>query len=496
MATRRLARPRNRDAQGGQILVLFVLGLIVMLAVSALLIDGANALVTRRRLQNVGDAAALAGANTLQATGSAHVCSTVSSSPPGAPRADIVAAVKASIAANWSSFPVANITVTCAPEAIYENQAVRVDLRINSSNFFGGAIGYGGTVAATTSTAINGQTLGSAYSVVLLDPSNSSWPNARRGCPSFLISGGPTIQFDGSVYVNSTCATALGTNGNAASITFAADRQLYVVGGYDQGPLTITPAPTLGVSPLADPLADLEPLNTTPAPAGPLPLRSSVPIVLNNTTQVLEPGIYLGGIQLKNSSIALLRPGIYVLDGGGLSTSLGLDVGAQASVCSISATSTATDCSNWTAECPDTTCGVLIYNKGLLSGLGAMGQISVGAGATIKLRAYDDRAITSGTSYFQYRNLLIWQDKNPVPTSLLGQPEIRLNGGGNVDISGTVYAPSAKVNMGGGSGGSGGDITLTLQFIAWDLEMSGNSSFRFLYGDNEFTRWKDYGLVQ
>jgi Flp pilus assembly protein TadG len=493
---RGVRRQPSQDGERGQILVLFVLGLVVMLAVGALLLDGANALVTRRRLQNVGDAAALAGAHTLQATGSAHVCSTVSSSPPGAPRADIVAAVTASIAANWPSFPAASITVTCAPEAIYENQAVRVDLRISSSNFLGAAIGYGGTVAATTSTAINGQTLGSAYSVVLLDPSNSSWPNARNGCPSFLISGGPTITFDGSVYVDSACSTAVGTNGNAASVTFAANRQLYVVGGYVPGPLTITPAPILGASPLPDPLADIEPLDTRPAPVGTLPLRSSVPIILNNTTQVLEPGIYLGGIQLRNSSIALLRPGIYVLDGGGLSTSLGLDIGAQASVCSISATSTATDCSNWEAECPDTACGVLIYNKGLLSGLGAMGQISIGAGATMKLRAYDDRAIMSGTSYFQYRNLLIWQDKNPVPTALLGQPEIRLSGGGNVTISGTVYAPSAKVSMGGGSGGSGGNVTLTLQFIAWDLEMSGNSAFRFLYGDSEFTRWKDYGLVQ
>ena len=42
------------------------------------------------------------------------------------------------------------------------------------------------------------------------------------------------------------------------------------------------------------------------------------------------PGVYRGGIQLRNSSVALLRPGIYVLDGGGI------DVGAQASFCSIS----------------------------------------------------------------------------------------------------------------------------------------------------------------
>jgi hypothetical protein len=37
--------------------------------------------------------------------------------------------------------------------------------------------------------------------------------------------------------------------------------------------------------------------------------------------------------------------------------------------------------------------------------------------------------------------------------------------------------------MGGTSGGSGGTVNLLLQFIAWDLEMSGNTSFHFFYTD-------------
>ena len=58
-----------------------------------------------------------------------------------------------------------------------------------------------------------------------------------------------------------------------------------------------------------------------------------------------------------------------------------------------------------------------------------------------------------------------------------------------MDIGGTVYAPSAKVQMGGSSGGSGGDsVDLTLQFISWDLELSGNSSFHFHYNANTFAR--------
>ena len=480
---------RRREGEKGQVLVLFILGLVAMLAVGALLLDGANALVTRRRLQNAGDAGALAGANVMHAAGSAHVCSTVSSSPPGAARADIVAAVNASLAVNLPWLAPGNIIVTCAQDAIYRNQAVTVDLRINSSNFLGAAIGYGGTVVSTTSTALNGQIAGSDFNIVLLDPWNSSWPNSRRGCPSFLISGGPTMHFGGNVQINSACPAAnggaLATNGTSAVVTFSGGRALYMVGGYDPGPLTINPTPVTGAGALEDPLQDLEPISSSCTSGT---IRSATRLVLNNVTQVLQPGVYCGGIELRSSAVALLRPGIYIIDGGGIS------VGAQASLCSLSATSIATNCSAFASECPDVTCGVLLYNTGTASGAGAMGQLSISAGATLKLRAYDDRA--NSNVGFEYRNILLWQNVLPVPTSTYAQPEVRINGGGNVDISGTVYAPSAKVHMGGGSGGSGGNITLLLQFIAWDLEMTGNSAFAFNYSDIDLALPKDYGLVK
>lgn len=55
----------KRERQAGQILPLFVLSMLVILSVGALVLDGANILVTRRHLQNAGDAAALAGANLI-----------------------------------------------------------------------------------------------------------------------------------------------------------------------------------------------------------------------------------------------------------------------------------------------------------------------------------------------------------------------------------------------------------------------------------------------
>ena len=481
---RRLDSTARREA--GQILPLFCFSLVVLLAIGALLVDGAGTLVLRRKLQNAGDAAALAGANVLQTTGSERVCSTVSNSPPGAARQDIIDAVTASLATNMPALGATNFTISC-PDG-WENQAVRVDLHMQSTSYLSATIGLGAATVQTTSTALNGQVTGSTYSVVLLDPSNSGWPNGRRGCPAFLISGGPTLTFDGSVYVNSACTAANGgamaANGNSATVTIGSGRVIKLVGGYAPGPLTITPSPTTGVTPLDDPFVDLEPIDYAS-----MTVRSTSKLILNNQTLVLNPGVYQGGVQLKNSSIALLRPGIYVFDGGGL------DIGAQASFCSISASSTATDCSTFTTACPDVSCGVLLFNRGSTNGANAMGQVTVGAGATLKLRAYDDRA--NGNLYYEYRNLLIWQDKTPASSSTYAQPIVQLSGGGSVDVSGTIYAPQGKVLMGGNSGGSGGgNVDLLLQFICFDLEMSGNSAFHFFYSDTDFARPRDYGLVQ
>ncbi|HIC88931.1 MAG TPA: hypothetical protein EYP04_05970 [Anaerolineae bacterium] len=56
---------RDREREGGQILVTVMLLLPVMIGFLVLTIDGGNALAQRRRMQNAADAAALAGARAL-----------------------------------------------------------------------------------------------------------------------------------------------------------------------------------------------------------------------------------------------------------------------------------------------------------------------------------------------------------------------------------------------------------------------------------------------
>jgi Flp pilus assembly protein TadG len=484
----RRMRGSSRRAERGQVLVITAFCFVAIVAMAALVIDGGFSLGRRRNLQDAGDAAAIAGANQIKAAGTSRGCSDTAGPPPGAPRADVVQAVLDSLAVNMPSLDPADVVVTC-PDG-RDNDAVRVVLTQDEPTFFAGVIGSHEVTIRTVSAAVNGAIFGTTYSVVLLDPGNPSWPNGRRGCPSFLLSGGPTVTFEGSLQVNSDCSAASGgalaTNGNATNLTVSGSAVLRLVGEYKPQALTITPAPLEHMSEIEDPLAGLPPIDQSG-----LPVRSNSRLTLNGLSQsmVLEPGIYKGGIELRSDAQAFLRPGIYVLKGGGL------DLGAQTKVFSIPSSLSLTTDATWGAACPRTTCGVLIFNT--VSTSGTMGQVSVAAGATLRLRSYYPDADTLvGYQYADYLNLLLWQDGTPTPSNTYAQPTIRLNGGGSVTISGTVYAPSAMVEMGGGSGGSGGAVNLTLQFIAWDLSIQGNAAFTFFYRDADFTKPTGYGLVE
>ena len=510
---------RATNAERGQVMIIFAFAFVVIIMLMALLFDGGRALVLRRELKNASDAAAMAGANIIQSL-SPKGCSSISSTSPVA-RAEVLAAVQASVAANLPDYDPAAIQVSCANG----NSEVRVQLGDQAPTFFGAIFNSGPLDVGVASAAINGQDAGNQYSVILLNNSNLSWPVGRRGCPSFLLSGGPTVIFDSSIYIDSTCTRAnggaLSTNGNSATLTLGAGGpQIRMTGEYAPGSLVINPPPVEHVAPKPDPLASrlyqpswwTTPVYTPPLvdnrppgstaflgtnPTG-LYVRRNAKLIINGSTQVLEPGVYKGGIELRSSAVAILHPGVYVLQGGGLK------LGAQSSLYSVDY-SVNTVPTNWATACGNDSCGVMIYNTGDQTGSGALDQIDISAGATFKVRSYEAGAnsptsvLNNGTHFSStnYDQMLIWQTADPRATSTYGQPDVRLNGGGNVEMIGTVYAPQAKVQIGGTSGGSGGaQVNLTLQFIVWDMELSGNATFHFVYDGNEFVVPPSYGLTE
>jgi hypothetical protein len=503
------------DTDRGQIIIIFAVAFAAVIMMLALLFDGARGVVLRRQLQNASDAAAVAAANTFFAL-PVKGCSATTGPNPGAPQPQVLAAAKASVQANLPAYDVNTVNVTCVG---VENN-VQVSLQDTAPRFFGAIFGGGPLTAQTRSVATNGYGGLNAFSIVLLDPSgidpitgenHYTWPNGWRGCPSFGINGGITAVFESAVYVDSACDTAHGAafapNGGSATVTFNGGYAMHITGEYDPGPLTITPAPLIHQPRKPDPLSALVP----PPVTGPTVRATKLTINGSQTAAqcaakgllggnpgcILRPGVYGGGIELKSSAEVYLLPGIYVLQDGGLS------LGAQSKLFAIGLGHTSATTTTWETDCPVASCGVLIYKTTVTSS----DPVSVTAGATFMVRSYNPDAdtgtnatVVSPSTYdrTQLRHLLIWQDRSPVPSSTYLQPKIQLQGGGNVLMSGAVYAPSAPVDLHGTSGGSSGTDTvdLTIQFIVWDLSLSGNSSFHFKYSANEFPAALDYGLVE
>lgn len=535
----------------GQIIILFALFLVVLLALAGLLYAGAGALVARRQLQNAGDAGALAGADVLldlagcSATGAGNT-----------PRAAVTTAVTSAVQVAMPGLSASRIHVTCPTD--YHNYGVQVDLTDTAKGYFAGGIGV-----ATTSAAINGQVQTGAVAVALLDPSNPNWTSggSRSGCSSYTVNGGVTVTYEGDIVVDSSCTLATSSNGavkalnNSFSMSFVNDSRMWIVGQAGTGTLDkITPTPTQNYQPpLPDPLSGIRPpcaAGSSTACLGPsqLPARNMTSTGqgwctgANSDPCVLYPGTYSGGLLAgagNGPKTLLLRPGVYFINGGGFQLKSGsariasipkstgtcgrTAPGIGGAVCSdanarlyyLKPTTTTGDTDfalQWQRDCPSPTsvstsspCGVLIYNAPSNGGAwstngNSADTVDNGAQGSILLRAYDPDAdqLGVGATWPQYRNLVMWQARLPKPDKSNAQPVLKMTGGACVTLSGTVYAPGAQITFGGSSCGSGGggDDQLTLQFIAWDLTLAGSNNFYFAYRRNSFATPYGYGLVK
>jgi Flp pilus assembly protein TadG len=533
----------RRDGERGQVLPLAAILMTGLIAMVALLFTSGEALRYRRQLQDASDAAALAAANLLVAQ---NGCSQAGNG--GSPRSAIVTAARNSVSTNLPRYNLSDVAVTCPTG--YSNFAVKVTLSGTASSWFG----PNGLNLGSTSTAINGQTGGGSYSVALLDPSNPSWRSQRNGCPSYEINGGVTVTYEGSIFVNSACTRSDSLNAalkginSAFSMRMINNSQMYIVGEYASGTAGhITPDPIQNTwPPLGDPLGGLiKPCHATDGTSclgttGTLPARSmatsgqgsgSSQCKQGNTVLdpcILLPGTYSGGILAGTGSsptTLLLRPGVYYIEGGGLQLKSG-----SARIISIPAAGTLSDTlarqhyatsrtdaqvgAQWQQDCPapvvgnpnPSTCGVMIYNaksdskSSWTTSGGNADAVSNGAQGVLLLRSYNPNtdSLGAGSTFNSYKNLVVWQARSPAPGSSSPQPDVSMAGGACVTLSGTVYAPGGKVLFGGAScGASGGaDTTTTLQFICWDLSLSGNNNFYFAFRADAFTQPMGYGLVE
>jgi Flp pilus assembly protein TadG len=472
--------PRQR----GQTLVLFTLTLVALLIAAALVFDVGQSLADRRSQQDAADAAALAGARYL---------------PTSTAQARAVALDIA--AQNGYRDGVGGMTVEVkippGPETNFAGRNGFIEVRISGSrgSFFGGITSMPAWNVSALAVAANTHGAAAPYAFLALDPD---------GCQSAKFTGNATVTVNGNIQVNSSCSSAMMVQGNADVTVTTPDGQCNVHGDIKMGghaDLNCIKNPGAAVVP--DPLATLAPPAVPGLPAsvvevgGTLPIPDNCPGGANPATTAspgpckftssydgtvwrLSPGLYPGGIVVQGG-IILLQPGIYYLGGGGFQAN-----GTSAKVYSVDAGATS----------PVLGGGVLLFNSedpdfhtacaSHPGQAGCIGDITFNGSSTeVHLRQLDIPAPSPG---WRYNGLVIWQDG-----SIANQPTITIDGSGaTMDVTGTMYAPKALLQINGDAGD-----TITTQVIAYDFVVNGTAgTFNVNYDEDYLFQFHDEGLVQ
>jgi hypothetical protein len=234
-----------------------------------------------------------------------------------------------------------------------------------------------------------------APSIFILNPSASG---------ALSVSGNASINIPGEVVVDSNSSSALSAAGNAQISASVID----VLGGFQKtGSVTISPAPTTGVS-VADPLAALTP----PSPGG---LTNYGSVSFTDGSHTINPGIYSQIKVSGNASVTMsagsgATPGIYIIEGGGLTVTGNASLSGQ---------------------------NIFIYNTGsnYPSSAGNFGGITLSGNGTFSLTAP-----TSGP----YAGVAIFQSR-------ANTRALSFSGNAMSGISGIIYAPNALLSFSGNS---------------------------------------------
>jgi Flp pilus assembly protein TadG len=258
------------------------------------------------------------------------------------------------------------------------------------------------------------------------------------------VGGTASLTSGCGLYVDSSDSSALGTNGGGAISAPEYD----VVGGVSTH-YALNPTPNTGASPAPDPL-------------GGLPAPTSAPYTCdyknysapnNGSAVTLSPGVYCGGINVKNN-LYTLNPGNYILVGGGLTT--------QDANSSISGS------------------GVFFYNTSGATNQGnqVYSPINIAATSTVNLTAP-----TSGT----YTGILFFEDRSAPESS------DSYGGGSSAVYQGTIYAKNADITMFGNSSVSAAYTILVANTIVIKGASGFNNNYSSLTGGSPI---KQVSLVE
>jgi hypothetical protein len=253
------------------------------------------------------------------------------------------------------------------------------------------------------------------------------------------LTGNATVDLNnkGGVYINSSSSQAASATGNAKLIAPTTS----ITGNYTtSGNAALQTTITTGVSAAADPLSSI----TQPSTSG-MTVQSNSTMTINGT-QTLQPGVYNGGITLSGNANVTLQPGVYYVNNGNFKVSGNSSVSGS---------------------------GVTIFTnqKVDFSGNGAVTLSPPSSGAYAGISIFQDRGATSGGP---------------------SDPDIKLSGNSNFNVTGTIYAANGAVQV----TGNGGVSTTGSQIIAKTLKVTGNGTVKLDWDANVVARKTTIALVE
>ena len=266
--------------------------------------------------------------------------------------------------------------------------------------------------------------------VVNIPPSAGNYANRLDGpaCAEVLVQYKPQPYF-----------SAIFGLGNTSPLTVRAVAR----GPYNRAVVLLDPGATsllnvstnggIVVASVIDPLLYLTEPDPSSLPLRRAPLPSKQPVTL-------EPGRYIGGLNLTGQGKVTMNSGIYFMEGGGFSY---------------------TGQGNLVAN------GILLYSQG-------------GIDISPRQAAAQISPLTTGP----YQGISIFQDRN-------SSASVSLVGNGLTNITGTIYAASSVLSVNETSNGD----SLGTQYICYDLDVAGNTvTVNYRPGSNGRTR--ALGLVE
>ncbi len=509
----------DRHGARGQTLPIFAIGLVALLAITALVVDVGFVFMVRRHEQNAADPGALAAARYIPSGNRAQMwtgaCTYALRNGFQPTRTDNGVACDptgvvddSTLTVNWPPGPSA--------DAFAGNSAyVEVILTRPHQSFFAGVLGMPTFTVSTGAVAAYDEGTGGSSSLVSLSP---------KGCPgeaAAKINGGGG---DGGIYifpadgvtepggyiqVNSSCGapaysgddSCLGSTGgfmlNGGAEVHAP--ALFVQGSCGQtggAGLVAIDSVDEGASYVGDLLSlvrppdpgDLDPQDCPGAaksgtPADPKSCRLKEDVIL-------APGTYYGGWDItKPDTVITLDPGIYIIAGGGIKQNGGSLTSATGRVLIYS------------TDAP-------LFRQTCLDGGGSpdqcQGDIVLNGSGDLSLQGLDrdEPCLPYGDVGCPYGGLLVWQDGTGSGAHNKSA-DIDIGGGASLDIEGTIYTAGGHVELlgnGVGTGctpdGEGHENCAAVQIIADTFQVGGAAVLEMPYDPDKYYHLTLKGLVR